>query len=99
MFRSPRTRIALTADPGTSGSGCLSFVTEPAPITGTIPAAANCGANNFTASSLQPLNTSGVSIGVSRLETLVTSVATPGPEVLVATASVAGDPLFASAGA
>ena len=32
-------------------------------MTGTIPLEANCGANNLTASSLKPLNTSGVSIG------------------------------------
>ena len=63
MSMSPRTRIALTADPASSGSGCLSSLTEPAPITGTIPAAANCGANWRTASSENPLNTRGESMG------------------------------------
>src|SRR5437899_11994450 len=37
--------MALTAEPGSSRSGCLVSLTEPTPITGTIPAAANCGAN------------------------------------------------------
>ena len=35
---SPRTRMALMAEPGSSGSGCLLSLTEPTPITGTIPA-------------------------------------------------------------
>ena len=63
MSMSPRTSTALTAEPGSSGSGCLVSLTEPMPITGTMPAAANCGANCFTVSSLKPLNTIGVSIG------------------------------------
>ncbi len=37
MLISPRTINALTAEPGSIGSGCFSFVTEPAPITGTMP--------------------------------------------------------------
>ncbi len=63
MSMSPRTRIALTADPGSSGSGCFASLTEPTPITGTIPAEANCGAKRCTLSSENPLKTSGVSIG------------------------------------
>ena len=48
---------------GLKGSGCFSSLTEPTPMTGMIPASANCGANIFTASSVKPLKTSGVSIG------------------------------------
>ena len=66
MFMSPRTRIALTAEPGTSGSGCLSLLTEPAPITGTTPAEAKSLAKSRRVFSLNPVNTSGVSIGFSR---------------------------------
>ena len=67
MFMSPRTRMALTADPGSSGSGCLSSLTEPAPITGITPAAANCCENIRIVPSLNPLKTSGVSMGLRRL--------------------------------
>ena len=61
------TRMALTADPGSRGSGCLSSLAEPAPITGTTPAAANCCENIRMVPSLKPLNTKGVSIGLRRL--------------------------------
>ena len=67
MLMSPRTRIALTAEPGSSGSGCLSLSTEPAPMTGTTPAEANSLANIRMVSSLKPVKTSGVSMGLSRL--------------------------------
>jgi hypothetical protein len=40
---SPPMSTALTEEPGTMGSGCFSVVTEPVPITGTTPAAANWG--------------------------------------------------------
>ena len=67
MFMSPRTRMALTAEPGTSGSGCLSLLTEPAPITGTTPAEAKSLPNMLSVSVLNPVKTSGVSIGFRRL--------------------------------
>ena len=60
---SPRTMIALTAEPGASGSGCFSLLDEPTPITGVIPAAAKFGANCLIAASLNPLKTNGASIG------------------------------------
>src|ERR1019366_10521770 len=63
--RSPRTRIALTAEPGTSGSGC--FVTAaaapPSPATGVIPNSRNLSPNRATAFCENPPNTSAVSIG------------------------------------
>ncbi|MEP6666275.1 MAG: hypothetical protein ABJA81_07505 [Nocardioidaceae bacterium] len=44
-----------------------SSLTDPAPMTGTTPAAANCCENMRMVPSLNPLKTSGVSIGFSRL--------------------------------
>src|SRR5215813_13547099 len=90
MFISPRTSTALTAEPGSTGSGCGSPVTDPAPITGTTPAAANLSPNTRIVSSLNPLNTSGASIGLRRLAYTETAApaSTPGPDVRVA--SVAG---------
>src|SRR6185312_15075109 len=87
------TRIALTAEPGSSGSGCRASLTEPTPITGTIPAEANCGANCLTASSENPLKTSGVSIGFKKFSKFdACKFATPGPDVFSGTAG----PAFAS---
>ena len=64
-FMSPAISTALTAEPGTSGPGsCASGSAEPMPLTGVTPASANCGANRRSVSSLNPLNTIGVSIGV-----------------------------------
>ena len=84
MFMSPRTRIALTADPGSSGSGCLSLLTEPAPITGMTPADEKSLANSRIVSVLNPVKTSGVSIGFSRFaypDCEPASLGRPGPEV------------------
>src|SRR3954452_10130797 len=86
--------MALTADPGSSGSGCLGALTEPAPMTGTIPAAANCGANCRTASSEKPLKTSGASMGFNNCAKLSTDPGifepTPGAAVLPAAFVIAG---------
>ena len=47
--------------------GLLSLLTEPAPITGMIPAEAKSLANSRMVSSRKPEKTSGVSMGFSRL--------------------------------
>src|SRR6476660_1248639 len=56
---SPRTIIALTAEPGSRGSGCFSLLAEPTPITGTIPAVAKLEANCLSASSEKPRGEAG----------------------------------------
>ncbi len=61
--RSPRTRTALTALPGTRGSGCTAFGSAPPrPATGVNPIARNLSPNRSTVSWLNPPNISGVSI-------------------------------------
>src|SRR5437868_15118552 len=86
--------MALTADPGSSGSRCLASLTDPAPIHGTMPAAAHWGANCRTASSEKPLKTSGASIGFKNCAKLSTDPGilepTPGAAVLPAAFVIAG---------
>src|ERR1700756_4751136 len=87
---SPRTIIALTAEPGRSGSGCFSLLEAPTPITGVIPAAARLGANCFNADSLNPLKTKGASIGCRYWAKLwIGLLSAPGVLVLVAPTSLA----------
>src|SRR5580693_9109287 len=86
MFISPCTRMALTEEPGSMGSGCFASLTEPAPINGTIPAAENCEAKRCTVSSENPMETRGVSRGLREYGRVACSdgeSATPGLAVLL----------------
>src|SRR5581483_3476327 len=84
---SPRTRTALTAEPGTKGSGCFSLLAEPTPITGVIPALAKSGANCLRADALNPSKTKGASIGWRYCAKPGVEIASCSPGVLVLVAA------------